>query len=303
MNFFSTIKATFWNPSFYRTAAEEHSHPFGYYFKMALLLSIIMTVGFCLFAGPNINATLSSLPDAVVAYYPDDLEVTLSDGAVTVNQPQPYMLPFPTQWQGDKAEKNPTNLVVFDTEKTFSVESFKGYDTAALVTHDALVIKSDSDIRVVPMSDFSCKGENNTPCNYTLTNDKLAAFLEHVKPLTVYVLPTLAVGALLVLIVIYALGLLALLITAAIGMLAIKLFAKVPTRLGFGTTYRMCVYAVTPALVIEAILSVVRTASGASVPYLHGFTFELILTILVIVLNLRAAYRNTNETSTTSPQQ
>lgn len=291
MNFFSTIKATFFNPSFYKEVADgQRAGAFGYYFKLALLLSVISTILFSLFVGPTIHEALRTFPDAVVSYYPDDLEVTLTDGAVTINQPEPYALPFPQQWVSEDAGASPSNLIVFDTASTFTTAGFEQYDTLALVTGDALVMQSDREIRVVPMSDFACESKNPGDCNYTLTNDKLSSFMTQLKPLSVYILPILAVGILLVLMVVYAFGLLTLLITSLAAFVAVRWLVKAAPRLSYKQTYRLCLYAVTPALILGAVTGIVRTSFGIPTPFVDGYLFELVLTLIVLVLNLRAAY-------------
>lgn len=285
MSFFLTIKSTVWDPAFYRAKAAEPRGAFAYYFKLALLLSVVLTAAFCIFDGPRINAVLSALPAEVVAYYPDDLEVTLADGVISTNKPQPYALPFPDKLRSEDADDEPTNLVVFDTDATFNVEAYKAYDTIALVTRDALVLEDNDGIKVVPTSDFKC--EEGEQCTYTLTNDKLAFYMSKVEPFTVYVLPILAVGMLLVLMLLYIFGLLALLLTAALSYLILRI-PGLP-RLNFGQTYRLCLYAVTPALLITTLLSVLNNITGVHA-YGGGFWFELIVTVAVLVLNLRAAY-------------
>lgn len=297
MSFFRTIKSTFWDPAFYRLKAGEHQGAFAYYFKLALLLSVVLTVLFCVFAGPRINEVLRTLPSAITEYYPDDLEVTLDNGTVSINKPQPYALPFPDELRNEDGGGEPRNLVVFDTEAPFNVEAFKNHNTFVLVTRDAFVIEDQNGIKVTPLSELACDGDK--PCTYTLTEEKLKGYLAKAAPLSVYVLPMLAVGMLLVLVIIYAFGLLGLLLAALIAFLLLKL-PGLP-RLRFGAVYRLSLYAVTPALLITTLVSALNTISDVHVAYLGGFWFELLVTVAVLIFNLRAAYPNAGETADAPP--
>jgi hypothetical protein len=297
MSFFSTIKSTVWDPSFYRERADERHGAFAYYFKLALLLSVILTALFCLFAGPRINEVLRTLPGAVTDFYPDDLEVTLDNGTVSINKPQPYALPFPDKLRSEDSDGEPRNLVVFDTEAPFGVEAFKKHDTLVLVTRDAFVMEDSNGIKVTPLSDLKC--EEGKPCSYTLTEEKLKGILAKVAPLTAYVLPMLAVGMLLLLLIIYAFGLIALLVAALVSYLLLKL-PGLP-RLGFKAVYRLSLYAVTPALLVTTLVSALNTISGVHIAYLGGFWFELPVTVAVLILNLRAAYPSAGATTDATP--
>lgn len=296
MSFFSTVKATFWDPAFYRAKAAETKGAFAYYFKLALLLSVVLTIVFAAFMGPRIHRVLNALPGEIVAYYPDDLEVTFDRGAVSTNKPQPYALPFPEKLRSADEEEGPANLIVFDTAAPFSVEAYKAYDTAVLVTRDAFVMKDENGgIRVTPLSDLNCT--EGDACTYTLTNDKLAEFMAGAAPLIKYVLPILAVGTLLLLMLLYVLGLLALLVPALLSYLIVRIAPRMP-RLSYGQIYRLCLYATTPAILITTLCSILNTVAGVHVAYLGGFWFELVVTTAVLVFNLRAAHSGTSDATT-----
>lgn len=69
----------------------------------------------------------------VKSVYPEALHVTVTKGAVSTNQVEPYALPLPLEWRSTEANM-PENLLVINTTKPIETSDFAKYDTAVIVS-------------------------------------------------------------------------------------------------------------------------------------------------------------------------
>lgn len=189
MNFFETIKASIYNPSFYNDVVKGEGHkPFRYYFKLSLLLALIFSVLLSIKAVPELKKFLDETKVSVEQGYPKDLEIKIEKGLATTNAQEPYFVKFPeTSAKIDAGMPDVENLLVIDTKSDFSLEKFQSYKTVVLLTKDS-VVSVDSSSEKVTMTLLK-----SVP-DFTVNYENLTKWLEktdQVKKIATFSLPVL----------------------------------------------------------------------------------------------------------------
>jgi hypothetical protein len=130
MNLLRLVRASIYSPSFYRSLLEKpFSFSFTYYALLSIALAVVFSVSFSYRAIPAAADFLGTVGDELVRQFPDDLELSIRGGTVTVNQQEPYRLVFPENLRNGTDTRAPANLLVVDTRQPFSLERFREYDT------------------------------------------------------------------------------------------------------------------------------------------------------------------------------
>ncbi len=114
----------------------------------------------------------------VLEMYPDDLVVTMTEGRLSINQPEPYIVPLPEDQKGVylKSEtgvdmSDIENLVVINSQGT--IDGLDEHKSLVLINSKNILIRSNNKIEVYPLSEFP-DGE--------LTQDSVKDMLEKVRP-------------------------------------------------------------------------------------------------------------------------
>lgn len=154
--FFQTIKFSLTSRAFYQRILNG-SEPMGfkYFFWLNALYSVIIALVLIpmvlLLVSPDAHAKFLSI-------IPADLTITLDRGKISINQPEPYIIPTQKPEDIQKCgtdqkclNKVPANAVVIDTKTPFSVEQFDKYNTLVLVK-DSMIVgkKSGGQIEIIP---------------------------------------------------------------------------------------------------------------------------------------------------------
>jgi hypothetical protein len=287
MHFFRTIRSSIWDPAFYRSRLTDGSGAFAYYFKLALLLSVIATLIITASVGPMVYSALKALPAKVTSYYPDDLEITLTDRHIKTNKEEPYALPLPEEFKNNEALQNePANLVVFDTNATASLAAFAAHSTLIAVFNDAVIVADgENRTRTISLDEFACD-QSEPNCSAVLTDAKLASFMEAISPIFSFVIPFMAVGILLGFFIAHTVFLLAILLIALVLLVVLRIMSQ-GASIPYGRAYRLALVAVTLPLLINT-LSMFMAMWGFGIPYAGGFLFTLVTATAIVILNLRA---------------
>ncbi len=135
-----------------------------YFFFFNILFSLIVVAKFLV---PVMSFDVKGMVDETTKLYPMDLQVSVSNGRVSINKPLPYAVPVPgelrdtTQYeytydaQTPRAAEPVLNFVVFDSEKNMAaIKDFDKYQTYVLVTETAVYYRADSsrnEIRAYPI--------------------------------------------------------------------------------------------------------------------------------------------------------
>lgn len=151
--FLNTLKKSLTSPLYY---SDILSAPFSFSLKylfvllflIALIRGIIFSISF-IPTVPKIPGYIEESKQIIRNLYPPGLTVTIKDGSLRTNVDEPYYIPFPARFN-----IKDMSLVAIDTKA--SVDSFKKYNTAFLVTKNAIAYP-DSDTKgsykVYPFSD------------------------------------------------------------------------------------------------------------------------------------------------------
>ncbi len=151
MKLLQLIRASIYSPAFYRGLERK---PFWfsikYFYSLTLVIGIVFSVTFSLRAIPAIHTFVQGVSGGLVSLFPENLEITIRSGTASINQPEPYFIPFPdalreTMKSTDGAQLK--NLLVVNTRDAFSIDQFRSYETAILITRES-VVWSDREGRI-----------------------------------------------------------------------------------------------------------------------------------------------------------
>lgn len=259
MKFFTNVKNSIYGPGFYAAlGSRSMGRSVGYFIGLATLLSIVTAV-------PVISGLASFLNEKAVneffGAYPEDLVVTLADGKVSINQPEPYFVPNPE-------EDDKKNLVTIDTKSEFSGSQADEYSTYVLVKEDFAVMAGSGDQagRIVPFNTFD---------DIVITKEMVAGWGSALAPYAGVAL----FAASIILFIAFIVGSLFYFIyflIPAVLILGIGRLLKQP--FGFAHAYKVAIHAAT----LPLLASTAFFLFGTPKPFL-AFT---VLLLLVATLNL-----------------
>ena len=265
--FFLTIRDSIYSPSHYAAVlTSSNGKAVGYFFLLIALLAGIhaIYVGVTQFSG--LGSDIEEGIDQVMAGYPPGATVHINDGEVTTtNLQQPYYLGVGT---ADVEQKR--NLLVIDTATPFSREQFVSFDTHFWLTSDAVVVDSDGEITPYPLDGVE---------GFTVDEEGVRKVADTGKLIAQFVTPVLTVLVFMGMVIGGALRLAYLLLAA----LLIRLAATVVgVSLSYGQAYRVGIYAMTGAFLVELVLTLT-----SSVQPFRSFLFMFTLvTVGIAALNL-----------------
>jgi hypothetical protein len=195
---------------------------FGYLFLILAVCWIPMIVrinlGFTGFVKDDAPPVVEQVP-----------EITITDGQVSIEEPQPYYIKIP--------DTN-DNLVVIDT--TGSIESPQDVNAYCLLTETSIIMKqSNFETRTYDLSQVQ---------SFTVSGDGIMKFLHIIKKFLLIILYPIALLSSYIYRIIQAL------IFAAIGLLFASLCR---VSLSYGALLRLAVVAMTPCMIIKTVLGLV----------------------------------------------
>jgi len=130
-NFLKELKASIYNPVFYRQLLDRRlSLSLSYYLRLSLLLALLLTIVFAVQIVPTMTDFLWSFKDQAVEIYPDDLILTIESGRLSANVESPYFITMPVEL---KFDNGPANFLVIDTTPEATQDVWR-YDTLFLLT-------------------------------------------------------------------------------------------------------------------------------------------------------------------------
>ncbi|MHC4111217.1 MAG: DUF1189 family protein [Planctomycetota bacterium] len=170
-------------------------------------------------------------------------EITITDGQVSIDEPQPYFLRIPD---------NNQIIAVIDT--TGTIESPADANAFFLLTNNSIITHSDFETRTIDLSQVK---------SFTIDSATITSWLHTAQKYLVIILYPLALLSSYVYRIIQAL------IYAAIGLL----FASMcRVSLSYGALLRLAVAAMTPSIIIKAVFAL----AGVYIPCI-GILYILII--------------------------
>lgn len=135
--FWYILKRSLLDPTYYHELAKvKFMFSYKYLWLLLTFLMLIRTVQFGVEYSvfrPKLPAMIQSVKKEIYAFYPQGLELRISNGKLYTNVEEPYVIDAPKSW-GDFGQKH---LIVIDTSAT--VEDYPSYNTFVLATRNAAV--------------------------------------------------------------------------------------------------------------------------------------------------------------------
>ncbi len=279
--FFYSLKRSLTDVGYYQEIAKtKFSFSLKYLFLLLIFTSIFTSVGIAFSIGkiiPKVPDFVARSKTVVNNFYPSQLEIAITDGAVSTNVPEPYFFNVPKEF----AKENPNNMRLITIDTAAKVEDIKKYHTLILVTKNAVVYPDKNDqYKISFLSNVP-----NTKINKTIYDQFAAKILSYSK----YIVPMLRLTAILSLIIlpfVFGLG-------SLIGRLVYLVFVTIPffllawilkKGLSYGKVYQLSMHGLTVAVVLEIIVEVIRrlvyiseTSAVYNIPWISFFIFMIIV--------------------------
>ncbi|QQS60835.1 MAG: DUF1189 family protein [Candidatus Moraniibacteriota bacterium] len=145
MHFFTSLKKSFYNKEFYKEVPHQSFlKSLAFFSKSIALLSVLVSlILISVFSYFLFNGTVDRFMEESQKIYPDELVLFINKGEVSLNQNEPYEIPFSNPLpQGE--QKNPLkNIAVIDTKNTPTIELFREYQTLMIVGKNSIAIYDD----------------------------------------------------------------------------------------------------------------------------------------------------------------
>lgn len=272
----ATIKSSTYDPAFYVRAK---SHTLSTPLKTLTALGIF-AIGITLIVAYSglVRFSYTDFLDQALATYPDELEITVAHGELSINQPEPYAIknPLPKDFTGTTS---PDSLIIFDTGDTLGDDP-QAVSTFFLVKKTHFISQDGT-----PGQSQTTQFEKETATT-TLAKTDVVGFVEAVRP---YFKPGIIIGGLFMTILGVLLGTFVWILLHMIYVLFPALVIFLITRirkLGFtyGEAYVTALYASIPV----AIGSFVLTVIGLPLPTL-GYSALLVIVAMINITHAEQA--------------
>ncbi len=274
MNFWRQIKNSIYGPEFYREQVlGRQTRPWAYFFKLILLLSLLLAIVGSARLTPPLKQLLSFTTDWLGQSFPPELLLTIKDGRATVVPEKIYEFPLWPETVLDLPETTTKFVLVIDPTikgDELSLEKFNSHQTLLLLTGEFLMSGLPPDkISIVPLAKFP---------TFTVDQPKLDSWLTKINQL----LPALwLLVGLLIFVVAFlfmATTLVALLLLAFVVQL-IAHFKKLSVN--YRQAYRLGLHAGTLGLLSQSAILLFW-------PGRSWYGLSVILFLLVVTLNLKS---------------
>ena len=255
------------SPKYYQHIIETRfSFSLKYFAVLALIASLITFSSTVKPITQDLSEGISALESTALNAFPEDLVVTLKDGELSINQPEPYIFAMPKDFTDEPETKTPSNFLVFDSIGT--LDDLEKYDTLILVNRTNILVQGSNKVEVYPLKDYP-DGE--------LTAEILRSFANEVKPF-LKAIPYIVLTFALLGTVLYYFGFrLAYLVIVSLALMAFGSLRGL--KLSFSKYYQVGLHAITLPLIIEVL------SDAFQFPINYPYWF-LVLNVLVGVIGI-----------------
>ena len=230
-----------------------------YFFVLAIIVTLIVATVNLVPAVPRIESTIDSILTQSQELYPEDLVITIENGRMSTNQPDPVIIPMP-QVPGVQ-EPDPAvdfdNLVIIDEEGTLG--DMEEYSTLFLVNESNILMWSEGRIEVYPLRDFP---------NTEITRETISNLVERFEG-WVRLVPYIVVVLVFVALLFYYLGF-RLVYLLPVALIFFIIGSIRGLNLTYGKYYQVGLHTITLPLTVELISAL------AGVPILFPFWFFIV---------------------------
>jgi hypothetical protein len=240
--FFTTIKDTFYNPSFYSQIKDiDGSKPVTLVLALSFISAIVLMSG-SLPAMFNFAENVDT--NEIKNYFPAELEITIKEGQATSSIEGPYYFgEIPeeeTLKEGDK-----TYAVLVDTTADYTLSQIKELDAYVVVTKDAFLGEEDNELRAYYYSDIFQDKE------FTLNQSVIGGWVEQVKGWAKPIIVALYLGGVGMFSVIFSIG--SFFLALLFSLMTMVIAAVKNRKMKYGQVYKTTLFGLVPVIVISLI--------------------------------------------------
>lgn len=287
MNIFLQIKNSIYNQDYYKNVVlnESLKQSVKYILKLSVILVLVLLFIFS-FKMPGLISKGKSLMSSMAEDYPQDLIISIKNGEVSINQPEPYIFGMPNYLQDDEdssVELKETNFLVINTTDDYNLDKFNEYQTVFLLAKKEIVAKkADNNFEVFSLSKVK---DVDIDKNWILEKESL--FLNKILPwVTAFAIPFLFIFIFIG----FSIGALFIALWYALVVLIIFKFKKID--LSYKKCYQIALHASTLILILSLL--------NAYIPFLSNAFVKTFLLIIIVLLNFERSEEPRNEELTTS---
>jgi hypothetical protein len=239
-----------------------------YFAVLALLASAIAFPRIAIPITTDLKDGITTFKQTLINAYPEDLVVTVKEGELSINQPEPYIFKMPERASDEVAaestEEVPTNLLVIDTDGTLN--DLETHETLILINKTNVLVRGTNKIEVYPLKDYP-DGE--------ITKENAQAFVDEIGPF-LKALPYIVLAFALLGTIIYYFGL-RLIYLAFVALVLMIIGSLRGMKLKYSKYYQIGIHAISLPLLIEVL------AGAFNFPINYPYWF-LALTIIISLL-------------------
>ncbi len=254
MKIFNQIKDSIISSDFYKKIPQEISLRVS--IKYLIKASFLFAVLGLIIVGAYTPKFISSIKESASSFvdsYPENLVVTVKSGNLSINQPEPFVIPldkklkegiYSENKEAQSEYKDLENILTIDTTKSFSIEEFKNLKTMVWITKGEIIALkgNDGEIQILPLSKLG-----DVEINKSWVNEKETFFYK--------ILPSLVVLAFVGIYFMLFFGnffgsIFSLFFYGLIVFFMSKLLKK---ELTYKQSYIMSIYAITPVIFLNSL--------------------------------------------------
>lgn len=288
-SFTATFKDAVSNFSGYKNfLTKTFGSVFKYIYVLLLILAAIGSVRVAIFLIPQAPAVDKFTADAkmfIQAGYPPELVVNVKNGQLSTNQPDPYFINLPKQFDS-KTQPGKFHLIAIDTKGR--VEDFAKYNSAVLLTKTAAVSTDKNDtLKVYPFkSSYNFKVDKNS---YDTLAAKIMPYLANAKPIIIGIIILFLIIDPFIL---AGLGLVGKMISMAFWSIIFFIIAKLMSKnLTYKQIYKLSFFGNTLPIVISSILGLVPLSTG-----IFGYIPNIVFLIVMVYVLKKFQDKQTAQT-------
>jgi hypothetical protein len=271
-----SLKASVYDPVFYRSMKDRRTGPaLGYFAVIVFVASLIVSFpalrgisSFVFYPSDEVN----SIKQQALDLYPDWLELKAEGGKLSMNAESPFAIPMPHGTIEGGDQSLPTNLIVINTERPIEVADFEAYDTLIVLGADEIGVieEKKGKTQIQKIGQFLEDGK------FDLAKDEYVKFVNRIEKMIkgfgivlLFLVPIAVFSGLFVSYLVYLL----------FGALVIWFAAWArKTHWQYGTAYKAGLYLITLPIAYNA-LSSFCTTSEVRVP----FFFTILLFVIALI--------------------
>lgn len=249
---FYTFYKSLISPRYYKDLLEvDFGFSIKYFLVLAFVTFMITTPSIFSPLKNDFNNALNTFIESSTEYFPKDLIIEIKEGQISINKPEPYILPIPEDYQ---REDIPNNLIVIDTDGT--INDLDNYNTFSLINKTNILMKESNKVKVFPLRDIP---------DTKITHEKFVNTLDTIKPY-LKALPYVLIGFALIIggLIYFGSRIIYLLLVAFVFWIFAKL-VKIAgdSELNFKKSYQIAIHSMTLPLIIETIADVAQIPINA----------------------------------------